>query len=257
MSSRICFIVEGLKTEPEVIENIKKLFFKDSEVEVIHLPAMTNIYSIYKALKNDDFETGIIEIVKEQIDKNGLTNNYSHYYTSDFSEVYLLFDYDAHNNNIPHGLCVDDVIEEMLEVFDNETENGKLLISYPMVEAIKDNDESANVYLYPVSLGRGYKKVIDSKNHRHIKAFGYDDWVKSVKKHMLTLSYLRHNLVSVEEAQELYPMLVYYDQKKIGDEYIASFSGVVEFLIEYFHGDKLLNKLNITEKELNRAVEIS
>lgn len=31
-----------------------------------------------------------------------------------------------------------DVINQMLESFDNETENGKLYISYPMVEALKD-----------------------------------------------------------------------------------------------------------------------
>lgn len=31
---------------------------------------------------------------------------------------------------------VENVIEEMLNVFSNETENGKMYISYPMVEAI-------------------------------------------------------------------------------------------------------------------------
>ena len=31
-----------------------------------------------------------------------------------------------------------DVIKQMLESFDNETENGKLYISYPMVEALRD-----------------------------------------------------------------------------------------------------------------------
>ena len=31
-----------------------------------------------------------------------------------------------------------DAVDQMLESFDNETENGKLYISYPMVEALRD-----------------------------------------------------------------------------------------------------------------------
>lgn len=55
----------------------------------------------------------------------------------DFSEVYLFFDYDGHQNNL--GESDDsDALEQMLISFDNETENGKLYISYPMVEALRD-----------------------------------------------------------------------------------------------------------------------
>ena len=51
----------------------------------------------------------------------------------DFSEVFLFFDYDVHQTNL--GKADDgDVINQMLESFDNETENGKLYISYPMVQ---------------------------------------------------------------------------------------------------------------------------
>ena len=55
----------------------------------------------------------------------------------DFSEVFLFFDYDAHQTNLGKSDDVD-VINQMLESFDNETENGKLYISYPMVEALRD-----------------------------------------------------------------------------------------------------------------------
>ena len=55
----------------------------------------------------------------------------------DFSEVYLLFDYDTHQTNLGRKDDVD-AVAQMLESFDNETENGKLYISYPMVEALRD-----------------------------------------------------------------------------------------------------------------------
>lgn len=46
--------------------------------------------------------------------------------------IYLFFDYDAHAAKTDDGK-----LSEMLDFFDNETENGMLYVSYPMVEAIR------------------------------------------------------------------------------------------------------------------------
>ncbi len=129
------FIVEGEAREPLIIDNISKVFFAHENFKIITLPAGENIYMLWKKLKEDDFETDIIEVLREnnkEIRKQltGLTRDA-------FSEIYLFFDYDAHQNNLRES---DDrnVISQMLESFDNETENGKLYISYPMVEALRD-----------------------------------------------------------------------------------------------------------------------
>lgn len=58
----------------------------------------------------------------------------------DFSEIYLFFDYDGHQKNLGE-FDSKDAIEQMLISFDNETENGKLYISYPMVEALRGFEE--------------------------------------------------------------------------------------------------------------------
>lgn len=129
------FIVEGEAREPQVIDNISKVFFKHGNFKIITLPAGENIYMLWKKLKADDFDTDIIEVLRESNKKireqlEGLSRD-------DFSEVFLFFDYDAHQTNL--GKSDDgDVIDQMLESFDNETENGKLYISYPMVEALRD-----------------------------------------------------------------------------------------------------------------------
>lgn len=129
------FIVEGEAREPQIIDNISKIFFSHGNYTIITLPAGENIYMLWKQLKADDFDTDVIEVLRESNDEIkkqliGLSRD-------DFSEVYLFFDYDAHQTNI--GKTVkENVIHQMLESFDNETENGKLYISYPMVEALRD-----------------------------------------------------------------------------------------------------------------------
>ena len=57
----------------------------------------------------------------------------------------MFFDYDGHVNmpRNEHGAGHwdgDEVLGEMLKVFSDETDQGKLFISYPMVEAIQHID---------------------------------------------------------------------------------------------------------------------
>ena len=129
------FIVEGAVREPQIIDNISKVFFTHGNFKVITLPAEENIYMLWKKLKADDFDTDIIEVLRESND--GIREQLVGLSREDFSEVYLFFDYDMHQTNL--GKEDDaDVVAQMLENFDNETENGKLYISYPMVEALRD-----------------------------------------------------------------------------------------------------------------------
>lgn len=92
------FIVEGEAREPQVIDNISKVFFKHGNFKIITLPAGENIYMLWKKLKADDFDTDIIEVLRESNKKireqlEGLSRD-------DFSEVFLFFDYDAHQTNL-------------------------------------------------------------------------------------------------------------------------------------------------------------
>ena len=42
------FIVEGEAREPQVIDNISKVFFKHENLKIITLPAGENIYMLWK-----------------------------------------------------------------------------------------------------------------------------------------------------------------------------------------------------------------
>lgn len=146
---KIAFIVEGVKTEPMIINNIKKNFYNDEKVQLLVLPSGLNIYMLWKKIQEDEGNTNIIDLLKEDAEKNKSRyvrrvneqcddfDSFVNLNKNDFSEIYLFFDYDGHADNLPGEILTDDIIELMLETFDNETELGKLYISYPMVEAIK------------------------------------------------------------------------------------------------------------------------
>ena len=234
------FIVEGEAREPQIIENISKVFFAHDNVKIITLPAGENIYMLWKKLKADDFDTDIIEVLRESnVDIReqlaGLSRN-------DFSEVYLFFDYDTHQTNLGKGDDTD-AVAQMLESFDNETENGKLYISYPMVEALRDYKPGVcgdNEVCY-VAIGdmKEYKKVSSVRSaNPQFKEYDYEIWKDIIDVFALRLSCL-FGLVDTMEYEKYSEITGPYDiyvleKKETQKDRVFVLSAFPEFLVDYY-----------------------
>lgn len=138
---RIAVIVEGVSREPKYLHALQKCCLSFIDMEILCLPAEQNIYMLWKQMQDDDLETDLIEIVRESSTESA--KQLDRLKRDDFMEIYLLFDFDPHQDNLRIDAGVDpaDVLRKMVETFDNETEAGKLYISYPMIEALRDFTE--------------------------------------------------------------------------------------------------------------------
>jgi hypothetical protein len=135
----ILFVLEGKKREPYLCNVIQSLFFPE-ENESIICSFGNNIYELYKELCEYGGDGDIVSLLMEKFSgkEDNPFKNIDR--SSDFSEIYLFFDYDFHNINLPLKE-LDKQIREMLDMFDDETENGKLYINYPMIESIRYTKE--------------------------------------------------------------------------------------------------------------------
>ncbi len=124
----ILFIVEGRKREPLLLKAINSLFLKNKDDVIVSFD--NNIYELYRQMDEDIDIVGIMK--KKLIKENKLGKDFV---VSDIAEKYLFFDYDFHNKNISLEE-MNRELSEMLVFFNEETENGKLYINYPMVESI-------------------------------------------------------------------------------------------------------------------------
>ena len=234
------FIVEGENREPQIIDNISKIFFSRGNYTVITLPAGENIYMLWKQLKEDDFDTDVIEVLREsnvEIRKQltGLSRN-------DFSEVYLFFDYDAHQTNLEKSVN-EDIIRQMLESFDNETENGKLYISYPMVEALRDYEHGKcgngiDCFVEIQELGN-YKNTSATRAYNpHFKEYDIDAWKEIIDVFAMKVSCLYKMSDTMEYEQyfsEVTQSEIYTLESKEAEKHkvfvLSAFPG---FLLDYF-----------------------
>lgn len=243
---RIIFIYEGVKTEEKLLNNLVKVFFSSTaDISILNCPADGNIYMLWSRLKEDEFETNVIDVLKEMstIAKERLKDRKA----SDFSEIYLFFDYDGHNDNIPKEYLGKDILGEMLRTFDNETELGKLYISYPMVESIKEINvqtrDYKNLFLSLDEISNYKHSFFSRTDFNNYNYLDESHWLiacdASRKRASLlvkcnsscTYDYFIHNL----KQEELY---IYQKKNYIcNGHFLCILNSVPLFLLEYFEED--------------------
>lgn len=247
--NKIAFIVEGAKSEPLILKNLSKCLFDKFNMEIITLSSSCNIYVLWQALKRDDFDVDIIEVIKEMHSHNQTNKEAIAALKSDeFSEVYLFFDYDGHQRNLPKECNGDKVIQEMLESFSNETEMGKLFISYPMVEAIRDYHEEYGICHRCTC--EAYKNV-NYKNQtsnfarfQNVTKLNIQDWDALIEIFLLrSKCLLSLEDMSAYVENEISPIQIFEQQLTkfiMPYQKVMVLSAFPEFLIEYF-GKRLFN----------------
>lgn len=261
---RIAFIYEGVQAEDELLSNMQQVYLSEFyEVQTFSFPADGNIYMLWKRLIDDEFDTNVVDILKEmsaeardRIQKQNLK-------ASDFSEIYLFFDYDGHaaafsdeTVSEANELCKRlgmpevrnkwDILERMLLVFQNETEEGKLYVSYPMIESIKEiNSETAEyktLYM-PLERTSAYKhRFVEKTDYGNYSALTKDKWdiacSASVKQANLIVKFKEWCPYN-EFIDEVTQLDIYHAQKTYyinaaEERLLAILNSVPLFLIEYF-----------------------
>ena len=179
LTKKILFLVEGSVAEKEIVDNIVAKIIKQVDTQYIICSYETTIYELYEALsKDDDMSTvGLL------IEQNKITLQPGEFIKQAFSQIYLVFDYEPNYQKYS-----DERIKECLEFFNDETENGKLYINYPMVEAtffLNDfNSPNTFPYYIPIEncIGDVFKK--EAKAITCYKKNQNVDFSLSNKKHI-------------------------------------------------------------------------
>ena len=240
----ILFVVEGADREMTIFDSISSIFFAGkNKVLTIVAPAEMNIYMLYNLLAKDDFETDVIEVIRENSKEAAAQlNGFSR---DDFAEIYYFFDFDEHGNNLSDD-CLDsiDVLQKLLTIFDNETENGKLYISYPMIEAARDYDQAS----CGTANGNCFVNRIDFGNYKHdssslaanndFRKYTFPTWKLAIFNFIYRICCLfqKREIERKDYVCLVNPYSIFINQIKVycikGNIFVLS--AIPEFLLDYF-----------------------
>lgn len=254
------FIVEGSDKDTRLIEALTKVFFVGKfETKIITLPADQNIYMLYNILKSDDFETDIVEVLRDSVET--ASDKLQDISRDDIDEVFLFFDFDAHQNNLNlnFGKSNEEVLLEMISEFDNETENGKLYISYPMVEALYDFIESTCLPFSSceccLSDFANYKTSAGKNNPNASLHFIYTDWQKVLNVFGLRIQCLFNNsdldFKFYRQNVTVETIMKKQLERLSETDKIFVLSAFPEFILDYFKNDFWNSHIKMKLSEIN------
>lgn len=166
-----------------VFDTLVRLFFNHKEKQVLCC-YNSNIYSLYKTCREYGDGCDIIAVLREMYemrDDNPFSDDISN---SDIAEVFLFFDIDFHDSRF----TTEEKIEKlnyMLSYFNDETDSGKLYVSYPMLEALRYTKcvPDAEFFEYKISIAECVKfKAIADAFSEYSSDFLELNFEKEIKK---------------------------------------------------------------------------
>ena len=253
------FVFEGVRAESKYVDTLEQNFLgKRISVKCVY---DAEIYQLYKVLNEEDPDFDLVELLKERNKENAeLLRGYTR---DSFAYIYLFFDYDAHST-----LADDDKIVEMLNFFNNETENGLLYISYPMLEAIRHYKDMQSFKELTVKCKRAncpykeecdevetclkephYKKVSASECQpqlTNINKYTKEVWQELIRAHISKMNYLVHDVFDLPIQIELQSVIFSKQlEKHINHKCpkVAVLSAFPIYVLDYYGVETLKKKL--------------
>lgn len=259
MNKQILVILEGKKPDLAVINKISALLDLKLSVQIIF---GANIYELYRSIHDDEFTKiedlsfGIntFDLIKESGSET--FKNYNHtllqeYSAQDFAFIYLFFDFDPWSASELRPLSI---VKNMLELFNEPTEQGKLFINYPSIESFNHiTDNFQDLYYQYQAGGDSYKKVAGSyitefKQYSQIKKINRSHLLELIQLHLQKASFICNNafvlpndITEIEQVDIFDKQLIFYSQMQ--KTYVLS--SIPIFLFEMYGFEKLIFLLSV------------
>ena len=236
----ILIVFEGEKEEKEIFDSLNEYFLTEKTNRIIYSFHCGEIYSLYHKLKNDEDET-LFFILKEKLKlKNPELLNIK---SKEVESIYLFFDYDSHASAAEFSK-----LEYMVEFFDDEFDNGKLFVSYPMVEGLRHIKDGVDFKDTIAKSEQAYKNISKECNvcFSNFKDYTQENWNTLVTQHCSKANFIANDTFEFpNNIIEQINILSKQKEKYIDiDDKVAVVSAFPLMLLDYYDVEKLKEKIS-------------
>lgn len=263
--NKILLIVEGEKTEPKLFEQLGKVKWnQSSELQIIDI--RTNIYSLYQSILNlnegfRDDSTSTIEVLRQILINNRRLED-AKKLEDKYPYIYLFFDLEIQDNHYENKKSV---LKEMMNYFYDETENGLLLINYPMIESYRDYKEPLidsnykNLFVKVDDvLNKKYKSIVNQRGtNKNISKYTSKEFELLFLQNLLKANYILEKDFIAPEYDSFENIIIGQSILEKQFEYITTENKIAVlctclFVFVYYFGKEYYKKLI----DDNYAIEI-
>jgi hypothetical protein len=231
---RTLFIFEGEKTEKLYFKSLENAFFRGEESRLL-ASYQNDIYELYEQIAKDE-DLDLFTLVKELNPNPELGKKLVNLRRDQIGQIYLFFDFELQDDNFSGDKLLD-----MLDRFDNETENGKLFISYPMVEAIRDIYDPVEYLTRTVKIeeciGRVYKGLSAARGDPAFQQASKIDrsrWQQLIDANLKKANKLINCEPALQPIYSQQPLALSQLQYHVPNDEVAVLSAFPIFLVDYF-----------------------
>ncbi len=198
---KILLITEGEKGEVNLFNKLFEEYDLSIEREIFCYN--TNIYELYRRMfqgnENEIDDLDLINVLKQKEPDNQVLKE-------KYTDIILIFDYDPQD-----GLFSKEKIELMQNYFSESTDNGKLYINYPMLEAYKhfknypDEEYKYRKVLLNELKDRSYKQIVDNEAKlTGLSKFKKEIFNQIIKQNIQKENYLLGNDYEIDDLKTMY-----------------------------------------------------
>lgn len=196
-------------------------------------------------MTESDFTEDIVTVIKRKLESRNEKPISDELSITDFSEVYLFFDYDFQNKNLELEE-LNAQLNEMIEFFSDETDNGKLYVSYPMIESIKCTQKLPDEHFFEYKASR--EDCSDFKNYVSNKYTYY----KSTDFMQFTIDKKTNELRPISKERET---SVKENWKYLKEQNIKKANYICYEVFDYPENKESINQKKIFNSELEKYVQ--
>lgn len=233
--NKILFIVEGSNDE---VKFIHRLFEKSNSLQNYEIvPYKTNLHNLADSLVVNgeiDPSLDIRQVLKSKETNAEVRDKLS----QDFSDIILVFDFEP-QQDIPRF----HLIRKLLLFFNNSTDNGKLYINYPMMQAYKHFDRLPSPKFKNIIISKedskNYKKIVgEISKFQNVDHHSYGLFISLAYHHLLKLNYIINKKFELPDKDFVLswdPVELFDIQYKLLQEkgYIHVINTFALFIVEY------------------------
>ena len=231
---RTLFVFEGEKCENQYFQSLKHAFFGDNESHIL-VSFQNDLYALYQQLSADE-DLDAFELIRELNPTIQNQENLATLRREQVSQIYLFFDMEPQDD-----LYSDAKLLSMLQLFDNETERGKLFVSYPMVEAIRDIDSPDKFLTLTADLqdckGKTYKRLSAERGnlaYQDARKIDKSAWKVLISANLMKANYLVSGAANQPPTINQSDIAIAQLKDYLPQKKIAILSAFPLFLSDYF-----------------------